>query len=80
MKINSNSSIELEEGETFVHERQDPDNIWRTSTLTLKTGAIVTVQRHFSQIGPTIRQPNGFGLATQVNSEGYVVPIYDYKE
>ena len=75
MRINPDSSIQLEEGEKFINECQDPGNIWRTSTLTLKSGAIVTVQRHFSQIGPIIIRPDGSVISTHVNSHGYVVPV-----
>lgn len=66
MKINPNSSIELDEGERFIEERQDADNIWRTIKLELKSGAVVQVKRHFSQIGPTITKPDGSNLDTHV--------------
>ena len=69
MRIDDDSSIQLYEGEVFLHEKQDPDNIWRTITLRLKSGAIVTVQRHFRQIGPNIRRPDGSKIETYYNRE-----------
>jgi hypothetical protein len=66
MHINPDSSVQLDEGEMFVEERQDEDNVWRTSTLLLASGAVVTVKRHFTQIGPTIIRPNGEYVNTRV--------------
>lgn len=64
--IPSSSSIYLEEGEEWLGERQDPDNICRTSTVRLPTGCLVTVQRHFSQIGPGVYRPDGSRINTHV--------------
>lgn len=74
MRINSDSSIQLDEGEIFVEERQDEGNIWRTSKVLMPTGAVVTIQRHFSQIGPNISLPDGSLIQTTVKN-GVVVPI-----
>ena len=70
--IPTTSHIYLEEGEEFLGERQDPDNICRTSTIRLPTGCLVTVQRHFSQIGPEIFYPDGRHMITRVRG-GVVV-------
>lgn len=78
MRITPNSSILLDEGEVFYEERQDKDNVWRTIKLGLRSGAIVTVQRHFSQIGPNISLPDGSLIQTTVK-DGAVVPIDDVK-
>jgi hypothetical protein len=76
MHINKDSSIQLEEGEEFVNERQDDDNIWRIITLQMPTGARVTVQRHFRQIGPIVRRRDGSYIGTHLDRETYtVVPI-----
>jgi hypothetical protein len=66
MKIHPNSSVELDEGEKFIEERPDPDNIWRTMTFVLPSGAWVTVQRHYSQIGPLVKDPLGKPITTEV--------------
>jgi hypothetical protein len=67
MHINKNSSIQLDEGEQFLSERQDEGNIWRTIKLRLASGGIVTVQRHFSQIGPVILRPDGTHIDTHLD-------------
>lgn len=77
MIINSKTSaVSLEEGDSFVEERQDDDNIWRIGTYLLASGAKVLVWRHFSQIGPLILDPEGKRVETELNRETYtVVPI-----
>lgn len=65
MHINERGSVQLEEGETFVNERQDDDNIWRIATFTLVNGAEVTLKRHFSTIGPCVYRPDG----TKINTD-----------
>lgn len=66
MIIHPNSSVELDEGEKLIEERPDRDNIWRTMTFELATGAKVTLQRHFSQIGPLVKDHLGEPISTEV--------------
>jgi hypothetical protein len=75
MHINPDSSVQLDEGEVFIEERQDEGNIWRTITLLMPTGAHVKVQRHFSQIGPNVFRLDGRQIPTTVDHTGAVVPI-----
>lgn len=63
-----------EEGEVFKYEVQDEGNITRTATFMLHGQREVTIRRHFSQIGPSIIDHEGYTLTTVVR-DGKVVPI-----
>ena len=74
------SSIQLEEGEVFIEERQDENNVFRISTVLLNNGCQVKVARHFSQIGPVVYKPDGGRLDTHLNRETYTVVPTDVQQ
>lgn len=75
MHINSKTgTVTLEEGEIFKYEVQDEGNITRTATFNLFGQREVTIRRHFSQIGPSIIDTEGYTLTTVVR-DGKVVAI-----
>lgn len=74
MHITKDSHVFLNEGEEFIQEEQCDDNILRVATYALANGNQVLVHRHFSQIGPVIRNHDGRRVETHVVN-GKVVPF-----
>lgn len=78
MRINDHGHIYLDEDDRFIDERQDADNIMRISTIRLPNGALVTVERHFSTIGPNVYDAKGKKMDTYLDSASGTVMARSY--